>query len=618
VTALDAPSLRTRHADTSSLGPARFDFADERDVDRFVEKLARFERGELSSDEWRAFRLVNGAYGQRQEGDSSMLRVKLPQGIVTTTQVEALARVAERHGRGFVHVTTRQNVQYHFLRLGEVGEVLSELAAAGLTTREACGNSVRNVTTSPTAGVANDEVFDPVPYAEALTRYLLRHPLSSTLPRKFKIAFSGGGADHSYAAVNDLGFHARRADDGSRGFRLTVAGGTAILCRTGHELGSFVPAGEVLAWAEAVLRVFHREGDRVHRHKNRMKFLVKALGWEAFRTLVLTELERVRAEGAPPLPFDPELPPYVDGPPNERAARPTRAEVLAKLDGDAPKGPGLVPRALPIAGDDHGARFLRSNVAPQRQAGFSLVTVTLPLGDVTAGQLRVLALLAAAYGDGALRFTVSQNALLRWVPDELVVELQGHLRAAGLGEPDAGTVADVASCPGAESCKLAVTQSRGAAQAVGDALRAERSWIDRAPGLDVRVSGCPNGCGLHHVSAVGLQGGLRKVGGRPAPHYTVYVGGLVGSDARFGRVAGKVPARRVADALRALIELYEEHRQEGERADAFFARAPLDLVKARLAPLEALDEGSATEADFVDLGETTAFRPEASEGECAA
>ncbi|MBM4357961.1 MAG: nitrite/sulfite reductase, partial [Deltaproteobacteria bacterium] len=196
-------------AGDTTFGPARFDFADERDVDTFVDTLARFERGELTSDQWRAFRLVNGTYGQRQEGTLSMVRVKLPQGIVSAEQVEALADVASRHGRGFVHVTTRQNVQLHFIPLDEVGTILGRLAASGLTTREACGNAIRNVTTSPSAGVAADEVFDPVPYAEALSRHFLRHPIASKLPRKFKIAFNGGGEDHAFAPVNDLGYHAR-------------------------------------------------------------------------------------------------------------------------------------------------------------------------------------------------------------------------------------------------------------------------------------------------------------------------------------------------------------------------------------------------------------------------
>ncbi len=612
--------------DTLSLGRARFDFAEARDVDLFVDTLAKFERGEIDADAWRAFRLLNGTYAQKQtEGGASMLRVKVPQGILTAEQLEVVADVAERWSRGFAHITTRQNFQFHFVALAEIEQAMRALAAAGLTTKEACGNSVRNVTASPTAGVAADEVFDPVPYAEAFTRFFLRHPLSSTLPRKFKVAFSGGGGDHAFAIVNDLGFFARtRVRDGrvERGFRLTVAGGTAILCRSGEELFDFLPAGEIFGAAEAVLRVFDAKGDRVHRHKNRLKFLVKQLGWEPFRRLVHEELTAIRSTGIPPLPFDPESPPEAEHAP-VGLARPSpaalRARIEALVEADVPRGPGLRPRSLPVLGDDDGARFRRSNVRPQRQEGFSLVTVTLPLGDVTSGRLRVLAELARAYADGAVRTTHGQNVILRWVRNEDVALLHDHLRAVGLAEPDPESLADVSSCPGAETCKLAVTQSRGAADLLSTQFRTDRSLVDRADGLVVKVSGCPNGCGLHHVAGVGLQGGMRKVGGRPVPQYFVLVGGDPSGDvATFGRVAAKVPARRVAEVFPALIALYAQRRTDGESITAYLARAPLGEVKAALAHLEPLDEARARPEDFVDLGETAAYAPDATEGECAA
>jgi sulfite reductase (NADPH) hemoprotein beta-component len=246
------------------------------------------------------------------------------------------------------------------------------------------------------------------------------------------------------------------------------------------------------------------------------------------------------------------------------------------------------------------------------------VTVTLPLGDATAGRLRALAALSRSYSDGKVRLTTAQNLVLHWVRDEDVRVLYEHLSTIGLAEPDADTIADVGSCPGAESCKLAVTQSRGAAQMLGEALRADRSLVDRTPGLTIRISGCPNGCGLHHVAGIGLQGGLRKVGDRAAPQYFVYAGALVGDDARFGKVVAKVPARRITDAVRTLIETFEKNARPGERADEYFARATLHELKAPLAHLEPLDAASATELDFIDLGETNAFRPETSEGECAA
>ena len=597
---------------SSTLGRAVLDFAETRDIDEFVEMLARFERGEITADAWRTFRLLRGTYGQRQEGTDSMLRAKIPQGVLTASQLESLAEVAERHSRGFCHVTTRQNIQFHFVPLAAMSEAMHTLAAAGITTREACGNSVRNVTTSATAGVAADEAFDPTPYARAFTRYFLRHPLSSSLPRKFKVAFSGGGEDHANVLINDLGFTAR-VRDGVAGFRVTAGGGTALMCTSARELVDFVPAGDILGVAEAVVRVFHARGDREHRKKNRMKFLIKQLGWENFRTLVRIELD---ALGAPPeLPLEQ----HEEAPPQQRAPWPRPAEIEALVARESLHGPGIHPRFLPVAGDPRRERFFRTNVRAQKQDGFSWVTVVLPLGDLSSGRLRALAALARSYADGTVRTTASQNLVLRWVPHDRVVQLHAHLERIGLAEPDPDSIADVSSCPGAESCKLAVTQSRGLADALGERFRADRAWVDRAPGLVVRVSGCPNGCGLHHVATIGFQGGLRKVGGRAVPQYFVYAGGDASSDpARFGRVIGKVPARRIPIVVERLVAKFEQSRSEGERIADYLARAPIAELSAAIADLVELDEAQAREEDFIDLGETTAFRPETSEGECAA
>jgi sulfite reductase (NADPH) hemoprotein beta-component len=615
--------MTTSPSHDSTLGRANLGFADARDVESFVETLAKFERGEIDGDAWRAFRLLRGTYGQRQEGDLSMLRAKIPQGILNADQLDALAGVAARYSRGFLHITTRQNLQLHFVKLGEMAEAMRALADVGITTREACGNSVRNITTSPTAGVAADELFDPTPYAEALTRFLLRHRLSSTLPRKFKIAFSGGGADHAFATINDIGWHARvREVDGKprRGFRVTVGGGTALWSQTGKELFDFLPAADIFVVAEAIVRVFHAKGDREHRKKNRMKFLIKQLGWEAWRAAVLEELAKARAEGAvPPLPFDPEEPAEIEVPPSARTSRGPLSELDAILAGDRMHGPGLVPTFLPTVGDDRGERFRRTNVRPQRQAGYATVTVTVPLGDLSSGRLRGIAWIARAFADGTVRTTPGQNVLLRWVRDEDVERVYAALRKLGLSDPDPDSLADVTSCPGAESCKLAVTQSRGLARTLGDAMKVDRALVDRAEGLVVKVSGCPNGCGLHHVAGLGFQGGLRKVGGRPVPQYHVLAGGdPSGESARFGRLVAKIPARRIVEATRRLVALYEAKRSEGESITAYFGRATVPELYGAIADLEKLEEKDAEAEDFVDLAETTAFNPETTEGECAA
>jgi sulfite reductase beta subunit-like hemoprotein len=609
--------------DRETLGRARLSFADQNDIDQFVTMLDRFERGDITPDEWRAFRLLRGTYGQRQSADAQMLRVKIPQGILDGAQLNALGDVSERYSRGFGHITTRQNIQFHFVKLHDAEHAMRHLAEAGMTTREACGNSVRNITACPYAGVAGDEVFDVTPYAEALTRYLLRHPLSSSLPRKFKIAFEGCSEDHIATAINDIGFRARSSDAGGRvtkGFRITVAGGTATLSRAGQVLFEFLPAGEMLAVAEAIVRVFHRLGDYKHRQRNRLKFLVKALGWDRFREEFERDLAEVRAAGIPRLPFDPEQPPVEQPPAVNTAAAPSIDHIVAQVGADVPSGPGIVPRIDPQTRVEPGAfeRWRATNVIPQKQAGYSIATVTTVLGDLTAAQFRILAELAAGVGDGTVRVTANQNVVLRWVKTSNLELVHQRLTAASLGTPDANTLFDVTSCPGAETCRLAVTQSRGLGRLLVDGLEERPDLVAAAPGLDIKISGCPNGCGQHHVAAIGFQGSLRKVGGRPAPHYFVMVGG--GTDdggTTFGQRVATIPARRSFEAVERLVSLCTTQKAAAETPLAFFRRIDPAVVKAALADLEPLAADTAAPESFIDLAEDTAFDPVVMEGECA-
>lgn len=626
------------HVRSSADGPAQFDFADSADVTRFIDTLDRFERGEINADEWRAFRLVHGAYGQRQEGDWSMLRVKIPQGAITSPQLRVAADVAEKYSRGFVHLTTRQNFQFHFVHLPEVELAMQDFANAGVTTREACGNSVRNVTTSPTAGVAADEVFDVTPYSQALTRYFLRHPLSSTLPRKFKIAFSGGGADHAFAAINDIGWVAK-VENGVRGFSVTIAGGTATLVSPGYVIREFLPAAEMFRLAEAVLRVFNRLGDRVHRHKNRMKFLVKQLGWEKFRAEVESEFSALDQNGPEfVLPFDPNAPDNESRPLTDRLAsgvlESTRIDaILASAAAPREPFPEHLVASAPPAGrglamvDELGraaveADFRKWNVRAQKQPGYSWVLIHLPLGDITAARLRVLADVAEAFSDGTVRTTHDQNFILRWVQDAHVSALFQALARANLARPRRGGLDDVVSCPGAESCKLAVTRSRGVASLIHEHVAARPDLTTLGQNVTVHVSGCPNGCGLHHVSGIGLQGGMRKVGGKAVPQYFVYAGGGIGdasqNGVRFGKVVAKVPARRAPETIERLLGIWKARGQEGESFVAFIGRTDLKELRKELADLETLTEEQARPEDFVDLGETQAFEVTLSEGECVA
>jgi sulfite reductase (NADPH) hemoprotein beta-component len=607
-----------------TFGRARLSFAEQADIDEFVTVLGRFERGEIGPDEWRVFRLVRGTYGQRQSGDAQMLRVKIPQGILTAGQLNALADVAERYSRGFGHITTRQNVQLHFLKLHDVEPAMRELAAAGMTTREACGNSVRNITACPYAGVAADEAFDVTPYAEALTRYLLRHRLSAKLPRKFKIAFEGCPDDHIGTGINDIGWTARvQQVDGRllRGFRVTVAGGTATLCRAGHVLFDFLPAAEMLNVAEGIVRVFHRLGDYQHKQRNRLKFLVRSLGWEAFEREFQQELSAFRAEGGASLPFDAEDAPVEVPPTMPDMDVPTPAAIAARAVSTNLNGPGIHPQVEPrltVYGDDY-ARWARTNVRPQSQPGWSIVTVTTVLGDLTSAQMRLLGELAVALGDGTVRVTADQNLLFRWVPAERVETFFRSLAAAGLGRAGASTLADVTSCPGAESCKLAVTQSRGLGRLLTEYLQDQDLLVRDVPGLNIKISGCPNGCGQHHVAGIGFQGSLRKVGGRPAPHYFVMVGGGTADGmTTFGRHVATIPARRCDQALQRLVSLFRDQRDPGESALSFFRRVEIATVKSALRDLEGLGPEQASPDDFVDLAEETAFDPTIQEGECSA
>ncbi|HKC26310.1 MAG TPA: nitrite/sulfite reductase [Thermoanaerobaculia bacterium] len=595
----------------STLGRTRLSFANEAEIDEFAETLARFEAGEISADAWRAFRLVAGTYGQRQDG-VQMLRVKVPQGVLSAEQLVALAGAAERFSRGFAHVTTRQNLQLHFVAPHDVEPAMRLLADAGLTTREACGNAVRNVTACAFAGVAKDEAFDVTPYAEATSRAFLRHPLSSSLPRKFKVAFEGCADDHAKTGINDLGFRAV-VRGGARGFRVTAGGGTATLPTAGRLLEEFLPAREVLELVEAVLRFFHAKGDREHRNRNRMKFLIRELTWDGFVAAVEKEREAVRREGGVPLPFDAERPPEELAPEGPRPAPPFLSEISLHSSEAAASLPGFRP-----ATSDAFSRWLETNVRPQRQDGFVVAIVTLPIGDVTGAQLRILADLALAYGDGTVRTTHAQDLLLRWIARRDLEALHARLAAAGLALAGADTIADVTSCPGAESCRLAVTQSRGLARLLTDHLRANPEIAAAAEDLAIKVSGCPNGCGQHHVADLGFQGSVRKVGGRAVPQYFLMAGGGVDANGtRFGRVAARIPAHRIPEALDRVLALYRKERGEGESAAAFLARVSADRLKEELRDLEPLTPETARPEDFVDLGESEAYRVETKEGECA-
>ena len=605
--------------ETNVVGRGSVNFASERDIDEFVDLLGRFERGEMAPDDWRRYRLTRGTYGQRQDG-VQMLRVKAPQGVVSSGQMRAFAAVAAKYSRGFGHVTTRQNIQLHFVLLKDCEDAMRILGDEGLTTREACGNAVRNVTGCPYMGTSASEIFDVYPYAEALTRYFLRHPLAAVLPRKFKIAFEGCTEDHALASINDIGWRAR-IQDGRRGFRVTIAGGTSIMPVSGYVLYEFLPVDEMQNVAEAVLRVFHKYGDYEHRQRNRMKFVVKQLGWETFRARVMEELAAFVATGGAPLTLSAEqLKPQEA--PNWPPVPAPSVNAVAAAAATPVIGPGIMPGSVKLQTvDDPFVRWGQTNVAPQKQAGYHHVTVRLPLGDMTAGQMRVLADLAEAYGDGTMRLTVEQNVLVKWVKKDGLQPFYERIAAMGLGAADANTLGDVVSCPGAESCRLAVTQSRGLGRGLTEYLSTRSDLVAMVPGGKgtIKISGCPNGCGQHHIASIGFQGSVRKVGGKAVPQYFVLVGGGCADDgtAHFGKVVSKVPVHRMNAVIERLVTLYKEQHQPNEELGAFFRRVPHTVATEALKDLALMLPTEMTEADFVDLGESQAFNPEVMDGECA-
>jgi sulfite reductase (NADPH) hemoprotein beta-component len=386
---------------------------------------------------------------------------------------------------------------------------------------------------------------------------------------------------------------------------------------TGTLLYDFLPVEEMLDVAEAVIRVFHRYGDRKHMQRNRMKFLIKSLGWDEWRARFDNALEEFRAEGGASLPFSAAVP--VEEAPSWPKPAPPTPKMAAALAETSVKGPGIVPGSVRLQTlPDAYVRWTRSNVRRQRQAGYVYVTARLPLGDFTAGQAQVLADLAEAYGDGTVRLSIDQNVIFRWVPASAVQGFYDRLAAAGLATPDAGTIADVTSCPGAETCRLAVTQSRGLGRLLIEHLNAHPELVDAVPSGDIKISGCPNGCGQHHISGIGFQGSVRKLAGRAVPQYFVLVGGGVTDDrAHFGKVVSKVPVQRLTDALDRLVNLYRERREEGESLGAFFRRLPPTVATDALKDLAELRAEDTVPDDFIDLGESQTFTPEVMDGECA-
>jgi sulfite reductase beta subunit-like hemoprotein len=560
-------------------------FSDKKDIEEFVEKLEAFERGDLNADQFRTFRLLRGVYGQRQS-DVQMFRIKIPFGLMGPEQLVAVAEVADKYSRGYGHVTTRQNIQLHFMKLSDSEASMRRLDEVGLTTREACGNSVRNVTACELAEVCAHAAFDVTPHAEAIVRHFLRHPLSSSLPRKFKIAFSGCGHDCAYGAIHDIGLVAM-VKDGECGFKVYAAGGLSTTPQAAITLHEFVPAGELGRVGEALVRLFHALGNRDNKHRARMKYVLRKLGEEGFRAKYAEQRAAVDAEAMAEL--------KMPAAPNNRPAPPV-------------EGPSSTP--------DGYLAWRSANVVDQRQDGYTAVYIRLFLGDITSHQMRALAGILGRFGDGTVRLSIDQNMLMPWVDRRSLPSLYMALREIGLSRTGVHTARDVTSCPGAESCNLAVTASRAVAGAIAERL--ELPDVSAAAGgkTVIKISGCPNSCGQHHIADIGWHGAAKTVSGTTYPMYQLHLGGGVDENgARFGRQVVKVVARRVPDAVAVLLKLYEAERNTDETPAVFFRRVDPKRVVAALGDLVAAgpEKGEAR-----DIGEETGFEVAIGAGECAA
>ena len=570
-------------------------YAQQEEIDTFDEFVQRFWRKQISEQEFQRFRLQHGVYGQRQEG-VQMVRIKIPWGGLTAEQLEALADLAQRTPRRIGHVTTRQNVQFHFVKLGEATEFLRHLETVGLTTREACGNTVRNVTAGACSGVCPQEVFDVTPYAEAVARFLLRNPMNQNLPRKFKIAFSGCPDDEGITAIHDIGGRAVLHQENGlshRGFRLIVAGGLGPVPHHAQVLEEFTPADELLATVGAIVRVFDRFGNRENRSRARMKFVLQEFGVEKFRQLVFKERTGLKSTMGGKFP-------------------------AIDIRDEGPPAPRSAPVAFPDLEDPAFQLWRRSNVRPQKQPGYGMVTVRLELGDFTPLQLRLLAFCAREFGDGTVRTTNQQNFLLRWISEEALVPLYRVLRRAELARSGADRLIDVTACPGADTCQLGITSSRGLALAIGRMVEEKHPDLAEEVGGRIKISGCPNSCGQHHIATIGFYGGSKKFGGRQAPTYQMFLGGVWGdSTARFGQPTLRLPAKNIPNAIDRLLEIYKANRTNGESLFPFLERFGPKQVVQNLAEFTEIPSYEEAPDGFQDWGEEKAFELKTGVGECA-
>jgi sulfite reductase beta subunit-like hemoprotein len=576
------------------------------EAEKFAEMVKLFRRGKINRDDFRRFRLQHGAYGSRMTDDYSMVRVKVPAGEIFPDQLERLAQISEAFSIGSAHVSTRQNVQLHWIALEDVSEVMRGLAEVGLTSREACGNSVRNVMCSPLAGVCTQEVFDPTPYALATAKFLLRNPMNQSLPRKFKLNFTCC-EKHGMARIVDIGLIPQKIDiDGKTytGFKIFLGGGLGAQSFVGHQLEEFTPEEDLLYTIISVIRVYDRMGNRENMARNRMRYLVNELGWEKFQNIVLKERALVRVTQSVLVKLELDKIPEV------------RSKISISSDSTS-KPEGFL-------------RWIKNNVIKQKQDGYNSVFLTLESGDVTANQLRAIAEITKDFStEGRARTGFLQDIVFRWVKDEDLSKLYSKLLEVGLANAGALTMASVIGCSGTTSCNLALTNSHRIAKEIQRRfLELKLDTDDDLRDATIKISGCPNSCGQHEIATIGFYGGGGRMGKEMYPLYTMSLGGRADEQAMLGLICMKVPAKRVIPTILKIIEIFKSEKKNGETLDSWIHRVidgkgdshvkSLNDIKEILKPVMVAPTIEEDKDFYVDYGNDGSYHAKTGRGECAA
>jgi ferredoxin-nitrite reductase/sulfite reductase (ferredoxin) len=573
---------------------------EEAEIARFQVEIDRLEKGELDPDDFRKFRLNNGIYGIRGTADRHMIRIKIRWGNLNALQLERIADVTEKYAPNkLAHVTTRQAIQLHEIKRTEVPQLLRDLMEVGLTSREACGNTVRNVTCSHYSGIDPQEAFDVIPYADLLSLYFLRHPVGQNMPRKFKFAFEASEhRDFAKVGLHDMGFVAK-IKDGKKGFALYVGGGLGSTPFPAQLLEDFCPVELLLPSAEAVLRLFDRNGDRKDKNRARIKYLVAKWGIEMFRHEFLVERTQTLMTGS-------------------------GKEAFWKLNPEEYKAPILkspAPTEAPAVqtGFDE---WKKDNTFEQKQKGYYAVNVRLPLGDINPEQMRKLAKIARAFCDGRLRTAITQNITMHWIPEASLKALYSQLSTAGLAAKGAETITDITRCPGADTCQIAITHSKGLAYELGKVLESSSYGTDPAfREITIKISGCTNSCGQHHIANIGFHGASKTVDNRAVPHYQLMIGGFTGPNAAivFGKRIAQIPAKRCSDATKAVLDAFKNEKGASETFLEWADRAGAPKLKEIVAPFTTIPAFDQDPKMYEDLGDPgKAFKVEVGKGECAA